>query len=311
MKQSTQSVAPIVLFAYKRPNEFAKTVRCLQQNELAPESELYIFVDGPKRPDDVRKVEETKAIAEAVTGFKQIKRMYAARNQGLANSVINGVTQVIRQHGSVIVLEDDLLTSRNFLSFMNQCLTAYAQQKQIFSVTGFSFPFDKPDGYTDDIYLFPRTGSWGWATWQDRWDTADWSVSDYDAFMQDKDRKAQFSSGGSDRVRMLRRWKQQQIDSWAIRWCYAQARVNGLTVYPTQSKIQNIGFSADSTHTNVYNRFRTTLDTGDQQVFRLPEHPVVSGYYLEQLKWQYSIPVRILNRLRTQAVRLKTAIGYG
>ncbi|MCC5612746.1 hypothetical protein LC612_40170, partial [Nostoc sp. CHAB 5834] len=256
MDKTTQ-LAPIVLFAYRRPDEFQRTLAALQANHLASDSELYVYVDGPRHPFDLPKVNEVRQIVDGITGFRAVYSHYAERNWGLANSIIKGVSNVVKQHGRAIVLEDDLLTSRNFLDYMNQALDHYQDQPAVFSLAGYTFPFKQPTDYKADGYLYPRTGSWGWATWADRWQTADWHLADYDVFLADKKRIHQFNFYGSDRLRMLRRWKDGEVDSWAIRWCYAQAKVNGLTLFPTRSKIENIGFSLNSTHTNGYNRFKT------------------------------------------------------
>ena len=42
------SISPIVLFVYNRPWHTRQTVEALQKNELAEDSELFIFSDGPK-----------------------------------------------------------------------------------------------------------------------------------------------------------------------------------------------------------------------------------------------------------------------
>ena len=41
-------LAPIILFVYNRPWHTQQTVEALQKNELATESDLFIFADGPK-----------------------------------------------------------------------------------------------------------------------------------------------------------------------------------------------------------------------------------------------------------------------
>ena len=40
--------SPIVLFVYNRPWHTQQTIEALQRNELAAESELYIYADGEK-----------------------------------------------------------------------------------------------------------------------------------------------------------------------------------------------------------------------------------------------------------------------
>lgn len=303
--EPTTDLAPIVLFAYKRPRELEQALRALQANHLAPLSDLFVFVDGPKREADRPKVQAVRNIVEQLSGFKTIHRHYADQNRGLANSVINGVTSIMKRHGRAIVLEDDLLPSRNFLDYMNQALRDYQQQPCVFSITGYTFPFEKPTGYTADGYLYPRTGSWGWATWADRWLTIDWSVSDLNDFLSDQERCELFNYYGSDRIRMLKKWKAGKIDSWAIRWCYAQANVRGLTLYPTVSKIDNVGFSQESTNTHGYNRYKTILDTGEQRVFSLPADLSSLDYYVEQMRWKFSLPVRFGNRLITEAIKAR------
>ena len=298
---ATTLTAPILLFAYKRPAELEQVVRALRANYLAPESDLHVFVDGPKHPFDLPKVEAVHRVVNNITGFRTVHRHYAGRNMGLAKSIIAGVSKVMAEHGRVIVLEDDLLTTRNFLDYMNQALTTYADNKQVFSVSGYTFPFEQPAEYTAAGYMYPRTGSWGWASWADRWQNIDWELTDYEQFMADKERCDLFDFYGSDRLRMLKRWQDGLLDSWAIRWCYAQAKVNGVTLYPTTSKVENIGFSQESTNTHGYNRYKTILDAGVNRRFNLPETANVPDYYMDQMRWKFSLTVRAVNRIFTHA----------
>ena len=119
------------------------------------------------------------------------------------------------------------------------------------------------------------------------------------SFCQSKEQQRQFDVGGSDHSRMLHRWKKGEIDSWAIRWCYAQHKAGGLTVYPTVSKVQNIGFTADATNTHVFNRYQTVLDTENKTAFSFCTDLVATPFYLKQLRNKFSIKTRLMNRLRT------------
>ncbi|WP_332367823.1 hypothetical protein [Spirosoma telluris] len=154
--------APIVLFAFKRPNELQQTLTALQANYLADQSDLYVFVDGPRpgRTEELAKVEAVREVVDKLTGFRRIHRVYREQNTGCANSIIAGVTAVLQKHKSVIVLEDDIVTSRNFLDYMNQCLERYADTSTVFSIGGYTFPFPRPAGYESDVYFFGRTCAW-------------------------------------------------------------------------------------------------------------------------------------------------------
>lgn len=293
--------APVLLFAYKRPVELQATLTALQANHLASQSDLYIFVDAPKRPGDETKVAQVHKILDAASGFRTIHRDYATANIGCADSIIRGVSRVLADHPAAIIVEDDLVTAPNFLDFMNQCLRQYATNRRVYSVAGYTMPFPKPPGYASDAYFIPRHSPWGWGTWADRWQSVDWNMTDYPAFAQDQDRQKAFKQGGSDLVKMLRDQMEGRSDAWDIRFCYNRFLENGITLYPTVSKVQNIGFGRDATHTDIYNRYATSLDEGTQREFDLPRIIQTTDYYHRQTLRRYSIPVRIYNRLKTLA----------
>jgi GR25 family glycosyltransferase involved in LPS biosynthesis len=293
-------LAPVVLFAFKRAHELEQTLSALQLNYLAPETELYVFVDGPRRTDEVEKVHAVRALVDGIRGFKAVHTYYSDSNIGCANSIIAGVTQMLTLHPAVIVLEDDVVTTPNFLDFMNQALQLYAHEPKVFSVGGYTFPFKAPENYTDQGYFFQRTCAWGWAIWADRWSRVDWAVTDFDAFMANPAARQQFNEGGSDRVRMLKRAQTREIDAWDIRLCYAEYKAGGYTLYPTVSKTVNIGVdSPDSTTEVVYDRYRPIVDTGQQRIFSLPELVEVHPEFARQFQWKFSVPVRIWNKLLT------------
>ena len=118
-----RSHAPIALFAYGRLDHLRQTVTSLLANVSCRYTQLYVFCDGPKRPQDKSKTDAVRAYVDSINGFASICRVYRNQNIGLAGSIIAGVSQVVEQHGSVIVLEDDLVVSPHFLEFMNDSLS--------------------------------------------------------------------------------------------------------------------------------------------------------------------------------------------
>lgn len=293
--------APIVLFAYKRPAELKATVAALRANYLASESDLYIFVDAPKRPADAPKVDEVRQFLDGVTGFRTIYRDYAPANIGCADSIIRGISYVLERYPAAIVVEDDIITAPNFLDYMNQCLQQYAHTPKVYSISGYTMPFQPPAGYTADVYFIPRHSPWGWATWADRWQAVDWAMTDYPAFIADRRQRNAFMQGGSDLVGMLRDQMEGRADAWDIRFCYNRYRADALSVYPTVSKVQNIGFGEEATHTNIYNRYKTPLDEGIQRQFLLAEQVSITESYHRQTLQRYSVATRIYNKFKTYA----------
>jgi len=293
------SYSPVLLFCYNRKLVLEKTVASLIKNVGAEKTDLYIFSDGPKNPEDVTIISELREYLKSITGFKSTTILESEINNGLAKSIINGVSKILEIHDSVIVLEDDLLTSKNFLGYMNQCLELYKNKSQVFSISGYSPPIERSKNYTYDAYFFPRNSSHGWATWNNRWKEVNWEVPDFESFIKNKSERAKFNIGGSDLSRMLQRQMEGKVNSWSIRFCYHQYKTGTYTVYPVISKIQNIGFGPGATHTNTYNRYYTPIDASQNLHFKLPEDVLFEEYFMEKFRDFYSLKSRAAGKLKT------------
>jgi len=247
-------LAPIILFVYNRPWHTEQTLKALMQNELASESTLYIYCDGAKSnatEDQKKKITEVREIVRTNQWCKEVIIVESEINKGLANSIIDGVTEVISKYGFVIVLEDDLLTSKYFLKYMNACLLFYANKKAVFSISAdrphpnlFQIPVD----YNYDVFVSLRFYSTGWATWSDRWNQVDWSLGFMDTFLTNQQQIDAFNRGGSDLTDLLISQREHKIDSWAIRFDFAHFALHSVSILPCVSYIDNIGFDGSGVH---------------------------------------------------------------
>ncbi len=247
-------LSPIVLFTYNRYEHTKKTIEALKDNILATESDLYIFVDYTEDEHSRCCLKPMYEYIDSVNNkgwFKNVKVIYAKTHKGLANSVISGVTGIINTFGKAIVLEDDIVTVPSFLQYMNEALDYYSNKKSVWSISGYAIPDKRIMSCEKSLYLSRRADSWGWATWKDRWDSIDWSVSDYKAFKWNLFKRIAFNKGGEDLSFMLDRQMRGDIDSWAVRWCYNQYKQKKYTVYPVESYVKNIGFDGSGTHFSV------------------------------------------------------------
>ena len=299
MNEHIYRVYPVVLFCYNRPAALQKTITHLQKNFLASVTDLYVFSDAAKTEKDTEAVAEVRSFLATLRGFNSVTIQYAEKNRGLSASVIGGVSKVLEQHEAVIVLEDDLVTSTNFLRYMNAALQFYRDHPDVMSISGYTTPLKMQEAYPYDVYVTGRASSWGWATWHNRWSTVDWEVKDYTQFSRDLQLQKQFNAMGSDLSGMLRKQQEGKINSWAIRWCYHQFRQNTFTVYPLLSKVQNIGFGGTATHMHVtqQGRFATTLDNTSKRNFHFPEAIEPVPFFTKQFISRYSLSTRIRYRL--------------
>ena len=280
-----KNYAPVILFTYKRLLHTIKTIEALDANVLADKSELFIFSDGYKGDEDETAVKEVRSYLEQYkndSNFKSVTVYYAENNHGLANSVIDGVTKIINTYGNVIVVEDDLVTSIDFLKFMNEALEYYEKDEKVWSIAGYTPNIRGLDHYNKDVYICLRAGSWGWATWRNRWNCIDWDVKDYPIFQKDKKARKAFGKRGANMPEMLDAQMRGEVDSWAIRFCYEQFKRNAVTINPTISRVRNMGIDGSGTHGVNENKWDVICN---QQICEVEFMPVtynktlINSYY--------------------------------
>lgn len=279
-------LAPIALFVYARPFETLRTLEALSKNFLASDSELFIFSDGAKGENDFNQVNQVReVIKNNPFPFKKIEIVERKKNLGLANSIISGVTEVLDHYENVIVMEEDLVSSPNFLNFVNASLLRYVDEDKIFSVTGYTYDLEIPEGYKYDNYFLPRCESLGWGTWKNRWLKADWDLKDLNEFLSDKKSLKNFTDIGYDLLSMLLKQQLGKVNSWAIRWCYAHFKNNAFCSYPIKSKIIHIGEGGFATHVKKETKFlETKLDESNKVYFEFSNVFSINEAIFQQYK---------------------------
>lgn len=239
--------APIALFVYKRPDHTCRTLEALMQCQEFEDSELYIFSDAAKKKEDEELVLETRNLVKSMLGNKA-KIIEAEKNQGLAKSIISGVSRLLEDYDRVIVLEDDLVVSPRFLNYMNAALEAYQNEPSVMQVSGYMFPVKELSNETKAIFL-PFVSSWGWATWKTAWQCFDLNATGWEVLKTDKKIRCQFNLDESyDYFEMLKDQMSGYVDSWAICWYWSVFKNNGLVLYPPISHVENIGLDGSGTH---------------------------------------------------------------
>ncbi len=247
------TLAPIALFVYDRPDHLTRVVDALAGNKEASLSRLFIYSDAPKAVAAADTVAKVRSVACSVSGFQSVELVVQSTNQGVARSIIGGVSDLAARFGKVIVLEDDLLPSRNFLRYMNAALDLYKDTEEVISIHGYSYPVSGP---LPDTFFLRGADCWGWATWKRGWDLFEPDGRRLLAELESRNLTREFDFDESyPYTQMLRDCLQGKNDSWAIRW-YAAAFLRGkLTLYPGSSQIQNIGTDGSGYHVGVTNAF--------------------------------------------------------
>lgn len=270
-------LAPVVLFTFNRPKHTLKTLNALMNSKLSELTVLYIFSDGPRNEKDIKFVNEVKKCIHSIkkqNKFSEVHIHENNENKGLAKSVIDGVTQVFSKHNSVIVLEDDLIVSRDYLEYMNAALSFY-KDTNAGSITGYNPLKLDSKKYKFRTYSIQRNCSFGWGTWKDIWDKIDWDVKLYSSYRKDFAARKRFNQAGYDRSIRLDRQMKKDAQSWSIRFGFNLFMMNKLTYYPINSKITPIGWDGSGTHVaSGINNFNTKIDNCWSDIFEIQDENV-------------------------------------
>jgi hypothetical protein len=276
------NLAPIALFVYNRLEYTKKTIISLQRNPLSEYSKLYIFSDFGKNKDDLKKVLLVRNYLSKIKGFKSIKIILRKKNYGLRNNILSGINYIFKLYNTIIVIEDDIVTSKYFLNYMNQNLKIYEFSKKVISVHGYNYPINMKG--LSNFFFIKGADCWGWSTWKKKWKKYYIDKSDYLAGKISKDKKIkEFNFNNSyDFYKMLTDNKKNK-KSWAINW-YASAFIKDLlTLYPKKTLVKNIGLVG----TNSYNSSLNINSKIDNKFYKFKKLDEVENLQAKRMMRQF------------------------
>lgn len=260
------TLAPIVIFSYDRPRHLQQTLDALAKNELAEQSDLFVYCDGAKELTSERirelgedrvndyliRIEENRKVAHAAKGFKSVTVVEREKNIGLKANIVGAVTEIVNKYGRIITLEDDIVTSKGFLQFMNEALEMYKDDEKVMHISGYMWPHRWPLPETF-FYEVPYPGG-GWATWKRAWQYYDDDAAKL--YHKWENRWDEFNKFGADFLQ-YQLWSnvKGRINTWFVKWHAALLERGGLTLYPGKSLTNNIGFDESASNCYVTNKF--------------------------------------------------------
>jgi hypothetical protein len=260
--------APIALFLFKRPAHTRRVIESLRACQGFAQSPVYVFADGPRGPEDVASVHQTRAEARRLLGEKAV---YVQRetNLGVDRSIIAGVTQLCERYGRVVVVEEDLQVSPYFLAFLNAGLQRYEERPQVMQVCGYMYDVPQLRDRSEAIFL-PMTSSLGWATWKRAWDQFDPKATGWrELLSNDRDRKRFDLDGNRKYAKMLEYHMGLRVPAWDIRWYYSVFVRNGLVLFPPRTLVVH-----DYDGTGTHDRFSLPVHQAQLEMntaFDLPD----------------------------------------
>lgn len=303
--------SPILLICYKRLTHLKATLEYLEQNENANRFELYIFVDGPKNKDVDETLDVQRYIENYRGNFKKIYKTYRSRNLGLATNIIDSLTSVINEKNKAILLEDDILTSKYFLSYMNDALNQYENIGKVMHVSGYMYPLDTSN--LNDTFFLNQASCWGWGTWKRAWKLLDTNEKQLLKQLNTNNKIDTFTfDGWSDFLTQLQMNIDGSINTWAIKWYASIVIHNGLCLHPKVTLTNNIGFDGSGENCKVSQKYITSLSGRKIEVNKLPlvESNLARQMMINYYKTSTSTPQKILHDLYNRLPSLRAFIKY-
>lgn len=241
MKQA----AAIAIFVYKRAGHARRLLETLLRNPLSARSPISIFCDGPRNDQEADAVRDARAVVRQLAP-SHARIVEQERNLGLAPSVIAGVSEVVGEHGSAIVLEDDLELSPAALEYFNAALERYCDEPRVMHVAGYMYPVHAA---LPETFFYREATCYGWATWSRAWRDFEPDGRKIRAALEAREAQRDFDVGGSiDFSGMLDAQIAGRVDSWAIRWYGSLWMRGGLALHPGRSLVRNTGFDGSGEH---------------------------------------------------------------
>lgn len=249
-------LAPIILFVYDRFEHTKLTIEALQKNKLSSESDLYIFSDGPKSKNALDKVNKVRNFIGTVKEFQKITVIESETNLGLANSIKNGITQILEKNNRVIVLEDDIVTSEYFLEYMNNALEQYENDERVMEISGYNYPITKNG--LKETYFVRMAACWGWATWSRAWSKYTEDIEEIENTIVSEEREIFKVAKRYHYWDQLIANKKGTLKTWFIYWYASIFMYDGLVLYPRNSLVQNIGLDGSGNNSGKNNKYHNS-----------------------------------------------------
>lgn len=238
---------PVALFTYNRPEHTRLALETLIKCARLDECSVRIYCDGARSEEHMAGVEGSRRVVREYAPRLNATVIERDENLGLSRSIVTGVTELCREAGRVIVVEDDFALGTDFLNYMLTALDRYEAEPNVYQISGYMFPVAHPP--QPDAFFLGLITTWGWATWQRAWRIFDWEAQGAREMLADPFARRRFDLDDSYPYSAMLEMRLDGLnDSWGILWWWAVFKAGGLALHPRQSLVSNDGFDGTGVH---------------------------------------------------------------
>ena len=233
---------PILIVSYARPHGVARILAELSNYD----GKIYISVDGAKSSKNNKSEEEFKKVVQEFSiNFKNMDIDLSIRpvNVGAAVNVVTSIDHCFEQEKNLIILEDDLVISQDFLDFVNLILPKVSDKNNIKMITGTN-SFSN-EGASPSLYWTTYPIVWGWATTKKKWQDLREAIFEKNFSRENFGSISSYHYFKTGKIRSLK----GLIDAWDLPLAGTFHSKSWVCLIPPKNLISNIGFDKNATHT--------------------------------------------------------------
>jgi len=279
---------PILISVYNRYSHLLQCIESLKSNKSSKFSTLYVTSDAPSANEDVEAVLKIRNYVGQIEGFKEVILLENKENKGSFNTIFSAINFVLSKHERLIFLEDDNIVSRNFLDYMNVCLTYYQHHTSIFSISGYNYPISLPDNYKYNIYKWPGFSAWGVGLWKKKWVNINWDIDELHKYITIKENIKKINHKSQSSLPILQyiiNSKKIIIDAYIG---YYLLKNGQFSIYPCISKVRNLGHDGTGEHGGITNIYRNQPIDHDMN-FSIYDDPPLNKEIFEILRHHFKL----------------------
>ncbi len=270
--------------------------------------DIIFFSDGFKGENDKEGVLEVREYIKSLTGFRNVYKHFRSKNYSTGPNFEEGLKYLSDNYEQFIVVEDDLVVSPNYISYLMEGLAFYKEQRSVFCITAFCFPLNTHD-YPYDTVIYKRFCSYGWAGWSNRMKDVIWDLNELSHLSNTSPNfKNRLNAEGYDLYRMLNKQIKGVISTWDIQMQVHVAENRLKVVYPVISKVTNIGFDTESTNTFGIDYLKTPLDIGVKRKFNFADENLIEPELQKQIKKPYGLQALVTRKIINTFIKITSQI---
>ena len=279
---------PVLIIFYKRNEQLKQTFEAVRK---ARPSTLLFWQDGPRSPEDYEGIMVCREIVENIDWDCKVYRKYNETNYGCDPSTYYSHKWAFSIVDKCIVLEDDFVANKSFFLFCKELLDRYENDERINHICGMNLLGDYEDCPND--YFFGCFGTNAWASWSrvvNGWDET------YSFLKDQRSMRLLKQVVGKSFSRSYKKAIKRcatGIPYWETILYFDCLLHSRLAIISKKNLVNNIGMTADSTHSKTRYEF---LTSGEKKLFNIktydlnfpirhPSYVIADNEYYKKLSY--------------------------